>query len=77
MAQAFTHDYVLSFESDYDISVVSNSTSPDKDSPSLQSVIQNNVSSMKSIMQFQPGIKRMTTYDSFNNLTYQINLTLP
>jgi hypothetical protein len=73
-ASQFEFDYELDFVNIYDLSVITNSSVPNKTDPAFQQQVQSTVNNILMILRFQQGVKDMSTFVTYNNLKYKINM---
>lgn len=70
----YSYQYDICFHVDYDPAVLEASESPDKYNTELQTNIQNKVAELKSFLQFQPGIRELSSFVSFGAYRYKVDL---
>lgn len=66
--------HYLTFVSNYDIDVLTNSSVPNKDNTDLQNRVEETVNKLKNILNLHPGINEISMPMVFQNETYHVTL---
>lgn len=66
--------HYLTFISQYDLTVLTNSSVPNKDSTDLQFRVEETVGKLNTILNLHPGVNEISMPIMFNNEIYHITL---
>lgn len=71
---SFEHDFELRFIGDFDASVISNASIPNKDSD-FQNAIKDAINNIKNVLNIYVGVSEMSTIVQYNQYKYKIILS--
>lgn len=69
---SFDYQYSLEFQTEYDVSVIDNSSVPDKDTQDFKDTVQAKIGQLKFILTLQPAVPQIASFVDFNGSRYQL-----